>query len=96
MTLVDIKSLKVSFAQHGGMIEAVRGVSLHVNDGESLGIVEGFSHNTAQVLLEVRSSTGSRGMIPYVSPLVKEINQIAKRIIVDLPEGLFESDREDE
>ena len=39
MTLVDIKSLKVGFAQHGGMIEAVRGVSLHVNDGESLGIV---------------------------------------------------------
>ena len=39
MTLVDIKSLKVGFAQNGGMIEAVRGVSLHVNDGESLGIV---------------------------------------------------------
>lgn len=39
MTLVDIKGLKVSFAQHGGTIEAVRGVSLHVNEGESLGIV---------------------------------------------------------
>ena len=39
MTLVDIKGLKVGFAQHGGMIEAVRGVSLHVNEGESLGIV---------------------------------------------------------
>ena len=39
MTLVDIKGLKVSFAQHGGVVEAVRGVSLHVNEGESLGIV---------------------------------------------------------
>ncbi len=39
MRLVDIKGLKVSFAQHGGTIEAVRGVSLHVEEGESLGIV---------------------------------------------------------
>jgi peptide/nickel transport system ATP-binding protein/glutathione transport system ATP-binding protein len=39
MTLVDIKGLKVGFAQHGGTIEAVRGVNLHVNEGESLGIV---------------------------------------------------------
>ena len=39
MTLVDIKGLRVSFAQHGGTIEAIRGVSLHVNEGESLGIV---------------------------------------------------------
>jgi peptide/nickel transport system ATP-binding protein/glutathione transport system ATP-binding protein len=39
MTLVDIKGLKVSFAQHGGTIDAVRGVSLSLEDGESLGIV---------------------------------------------------------
>ena len=39
MTLVDIKGLKVDFAQHGGAVQAVRGVSLHVDEGESLGIV---------------------------------------------------------
>ena len=39
MTLVDIKDLKVSFAQHGGTIEAVRGVSFSLAEGESLGIV---------------------------------------------------------
>jgi oligopeptide/dipeptide ABC transporter ATP-binding protein len=39
MTLVDIKGLKVDFAQLGGVIQAVRGVSLHVDEGESLGIV---------------------------------------------------------
>jgi oligopeptide/dipeptide ABC transporter ATP-binding protein len=40
MTLVDIKGLRVDFAQLGGAaIQAVRGVSLHVDEGESVGIV---------------------------------------------------------
>ena len=39
MRLVDIEGLKVDFAQHGSAVQAVRGVSLHVDDGESLGIV---------------------------------------------------------
>ena len=39
MTLVDIKGLSVDFAQLGGAIQAVRGISLHVDEGESLGIV---------------------------------------------------------
>src|SRR6218665_2798028 len=39
MKLVDIQNLKVNFAQHGGVIEAVRGISFHVEEGESLGIV---------------------------------------------------------
>jgi ABC-type glutathione transport system ATPase component len=39
MPLVDIQDLRVSFSQYGGEIHAVRGVSLSVNEGESLGIV---------------------------------------------------------
>lgn len=39
MRLVDIKGLRIDFAQHGGDTQAVRGVSLHVEEGESLGIV---------------------------------------------------------
>jgi peptide/nickel transport system ATP-binding protein/glutathione transport system ATP-binding protein len=39
MTLVDIKGLRVDFAQYGGVVQAVRGVSLHVEEGESVGIV---------------------------------------------------------
>jgi ABC-type glutathione transport system ATPase component len=39
MRLVDIKGLRVSFAQHGGVVDAVRSVSLHVDEGESVGIV---------------------------------------------------------
>lgn len=37
--LVDIDDLHVSFPQFEGTVQAVRGVSLHLEDGESLGIV---------------------------------------------------------
>ncbi len=39
MRLVDIQNLLVSFPQHEGLVQAVRGVTLHVDAGESLGIV---------------------------------------------------------
>ena len=39
MRLVDIENLSVSFAQHAGTVQAVRGLSLHLDAGESLGIV---------------------------------------------------------
>ncbi|HEY8574869.1 MAG TPA: ABC transporter ATP-binding protein [Devosia sp.] len=39
MPLVQIEDLKVSFSQYGGRIDAVRGISFSVGDGESLGIV---------------------------------------------------------
>ncbi|MDP1732542.1 MAG: ABC transporter ATP-binding protein [Devosia sp.] len=39
MKLVDISELAVSFSQHEGVVQAVRGISLHVNAGESVGIV---------------------------------------------------------
>lgn len=39
MALVDIKGLSVDFAQLGGVIQAVRGISLSVGEGESLGVV---------------------------------------------------------
>jgi len=39
MRLVEIDDLHVSFSQHDGLVQAVRGVSLHLDSGESLGIV---------------------------------------------------------
>ena len=37
--LVEIENLRVSFPQLEGTVQAVRGVSIHLDDGESLGIV---------------------------------------------------------
>jgi oligopeptide/dipeptide ABC transporter ATP-binding protein len=39
MRLVEIDDLHVSFSQHEGLVQAVRGVSFHLDPGESLGIV---------------------------------------------------------
>ncbi len=39
MRLVDIRNLSVSFPQHDGVVQAVRGLSLSLDAGESLGIV---------------------------------------------------------
>jgi oligopeptide/dipeptide ABC transporter ATP-binding protein len=39
MRLLDIENLSVRFPQHDGVVQAVRGVSLHLDAGESLGIV---------------------------------------------------------
>ena len=39
MALVDIRNLTVSFPQHDGLVQAVRGMTLAVDAGESVGIV---------------------------------------------------------
>ena len=39
MALVEIDDLHVSFSQHDGLVQAVRGVSVSLEPGESLGIV---------------------------------------------------------
>lgn len=64
--------------------------------GEKLGIVEGFSDNTAQTLLVVRTARGDQGMIPFVEQLVKDVDLEAGTIRVDIPDGLFESEKANE
>ena len=39
MRLLDVQNLTVSFVQHESVVQAVRGMTLHVDAGESLGIV---------------------------------------------------------
>ena len=63
-------------------------------ENKSIGSVEGFSDNTAQVLIEVRLSNGETGMIPFVPALVKKVDERTKTIIVDLPLGLFENEND--
>ena len=38
--ILEVKDLSVSFNTYAGEVKAVRGVTLHVDEGETVGVVE--------------------------------------------------------
>jgi ABC-type glutathione transport system ATPase component len=63
MSLVDIRGLKVSFRQHGGQVDAVRGVDLRLEEGESLGIVGESGSGKSVTCLALMRLLGHNAMI---------------------------------
>lgn len=57
--------------------------------GVVLGKIMGFSTNGAQPLAEVLTPAGKRVLVPFVSPIVREVGVT---VILDVPEGLFSVD----
>ncbi len=55
-----------------------------------IGIITGFSSNTAQDLLVVTSVSGNVFEIPFVDAFIVEIDHENKTIQMDLPEGLLD------
>lgn len=55
-----------------------------------IGIITGFSSNTAQDLLVVTSPSGHVFEIPFVDAFIVEIDHENKTIQMDLPEGLLD------
>lgn len=55
-----------------------------------IGIITGFSSNTAQDLLVVTSPSGNVFEIPFVDAFIVEIDHENKTIQMDLPEGLLD------
>lgn len=64
-------------------------------DGKVLGTIASFADNNAQILIEMRTVDGHFALIPFVEPLVLEVNEAEKRIVVELPEGLLDIERKD-
>ncbi len=61
--LIDIKDLEVGFKTYGGEVQAVRGVSFHLNEGECVGVVgeSGCGKSvTAKALLKLIPSPPGR------------------------------------
>lgn len=63
-------------------------------DGSVLGLVTGVDDTGPQTILQVQSQDGEI-LIPFVRALCRSIDPAARKIIVDLPEGLEELNRPD-
>jgi 16S rRNA processing protein RimM len=59
-------------------------------DGETIGVIGGIVTGTAQDRIVVERPDGSRGEVPFVAALVPEVDIASRRVVVDLPGGLFE------
>lgn len=62
--------------------------------GAALGKVAGWQQSGGPGLLEVRTPDGAELLIPFARAVCVEIDVAARRILVDLPKGLKELNRE--
>ncbi len=58
--------------------------------GRSFGIVEDWKEYGGPPLLEVKAADGKVIMIPFAKSIFQHIDLAAKRVLVELPEGLDE------
>jgi 16S rRNA processing protein RimM len=65
------------------------GLSVRTADGTSVGTVDDVLHSGQDVLV-VKGSSGPDFMIPFVLPLVPEVDVPAGFLVIDPPEGLLE------
>lgn len=59
-----------------------------IDNNQALGVVNGFASNNAQILLKVKTANGMVS-IPLVKPLITNIDDEAKIIYTDLPDGFL-------
>ena len=76
MPLVDIQNLTVSFPQHDGLVQAVRGMSLQVEPGESVGIVGESGSGKTTIALALLRLIRSEGTIALLG---REIGNLQGR-----------------
>jgi 16S rRNA processing protein RimM len=59
-------------------------------EGERLGEVERIEHAPASDLLILRRPDGGSALVPFVKAIVPEVDLVAGRVVLTLPEGLLE------
>ena len=86
----DAREAEQDAAPDGGWREEeLLGFSVALPDGTVLGEVVALHLREVQDLLEVRTARGDQ-LVPFVDELVPEIDEEARRVVVDPPPGLLE------
>ena len=70
--ILEVKQMRTSFKTSKGVVEAIRGVDLHVDEGEILGIVgesgSGKSVTMKSVISEILSAPSRQRQMPIRMP----------------------------
>lgn len=59
-------------------------------EGNVLGEVIGFTDNRAQYLVEIKTPDDKKVLLPFVAPILHEIDESKRRIVFDPPSGFFD------
>ena len=85
----DLSEL-VNVADDEYHISVLLTLTAYTTDGDELGKVTDLLTQTAQDLLVITDPQGKEHMVPFVKALVPEVDIDHKRLVCDLPEGLWE------
>lgn len=70
--------------------EDLKGCAVVSVDGETIGCVNDVVTSASQDRLVVETVDGTVGEVPFVAALVPEVDIVHQRVVVDLPDGIFE------
>ncbi len=68
----------------------VRGFSCRDAGGRVLGVALGLESTPAGPMLSVDVGGGREALVPFVHPIVVDVDRAARRIVLDPPEGLLD------
>lgn len=70
--------------------EDLLGFAVVLTDGTVVGEVGALHTRPVQDLLEVRLDRGGEALVPFVAELVPEVDEEARRVVIDPPPGLLD------
>jgi 16S rRNA processing protein RimM len=76
--------------------EDLVGCTLVDAHGRELATVRAVEHYPAQDMLVVARGAGATAMVPMVRAFIRDVDVRAKRIVVDVPDGLLDARDADE
>ena len=72
--ILEVKQMRTSFKTSKGMVEAIRGIDLHVNEGEILGIVGESGSGKSVTMKSVMGLLPSYAKIESEGIIYKDVN----------------------